>query len=76
MSEKVFPYKEADKLIESETSGKELLNQLQFNILSELEFVSGYMDDVHMQESINELNISITALIEYLINKEVTEEEK
>lgn len=73
MSEKVFPYGKADEILEHEGTGADLLNYLQYSILSELKFLSENMEDDCMAGSINDINIAMTALFEYLIQKELEE---
>lgn len=73
MSEKVFPYREADEIVETEKSREDLLRYLQYSILSDLESISENMEDRYMANSINDVNIAMTALFEYLIQKELEE---
>ena len=61
----VFPYKEVEEMKEDYPDKEDLLNAIEDNVIDSLKYLSN-VSDVRHEEPIEMLNVSLTALIDYI----------
>ena len=61
----MFPYKEVEEMKEDYPDKKDLLNAIEDNVIDSLKYLSN-VSDVRHEEPIEMLNVSLTALIDYV----------
>lgn len=64
-NELTFPYKEVEEMKEDYPDKEDLLNIIEYNVIDSLKYLSN-VSDVRHEEPIEMLNISLTALIDYI----------
>ena len=67
----VFPYDELESIKKQSTSKADYLAELENIATYALDDLEALADDTDVKESLRELNIAITGLAEYLVEKEV-----
>ena len=66
----VFPYDELESIKKQSTSKADYLSELENIATYALDDLEVSVDDVTVKELLRELNIAITGLAEYLVEKE------
>ena len=61
----MFPYKEVEEMKEDYPDKEDLLNAIEDNLIDSLKYLSN-VSDVRHEEPIEMLNVSFTALIDYI----------
>ena len=61
----VFPHKEVEEMKEDYPNKEDLLNAIEYNVIDSLKYLSN-VSDVRHEEPIEMLNVSLTALIDYI----------
>lgn len=61
----MFPYKEVEEMKEDYPDKEDLLNAIEYNVIDSLKYLSN-VSDVRHEEPIEMLNVSLTALIDYI----------
>ena len=61
----MFPYKEVEEMKEDYPDKEDLLNAIEDNVIESLKYLSN-VSDVRHEEPLEMLNISLTALIDYI----------